>query len=334
MAAYVVYSLYTARARIAIQITLSNKETYKKICEQQSSLPVFLRYWWLDAVCAHWDVAIAKKGAHVAGVWPYAIEKKAGVSLLRNPKLTPYLGPHILMPADIKESNADAFEYETVAELLAQLPAAKVWNLSMQPGFKQAGVMKGQGLKAHVQQTFLIDLSTGEAAVFANMKESLRRNIRSGEKELLVTNEPSAITELYQFQKHTLNSKGAQQAYSLRDMEQLFKACTEQHSGAIWIAKAGDKIQAIIWNVWDAERSYYFMGAQNPAEDSSKAKSLLLWHAIKEAIKRGNKIFDMEGSMDAGVERFFRGFGGKRELYMVLTKNDSLIWKLKTTLRK
>jgi len=33
--------------------------------------------------------------------------------------------------------------------------------------------------------------------------------------------------------------------------------------------------------------------------------------------------------MDEGVERFFRNFGGERALYIVLRKNDSLLWKLK-----
>ena len=62
--------------------------------------------------------------------------------------------------------------------------------------------------------------------------------------------------------------------------------------------------------------------------------SLLLWHAIKEAKKRGNKTFDLEGSMDEGVERFFRNFGAGRALYIVLHKNDSLLWKLKKMILK
>ena len=42
--------------------------------------------------------------------------------------------------------------------------------------------------------------------------------------------------------------------------------------------------------------------------------------------------FDFEGSMDPGVEKFFRNFGGMRELYLVLRKNESLLWKLKERL--
>jgi lipid II:glycine glycyltransferase (peptidoglycan interpeptide bridge formation enzyme) len=75
------------------------------------------------------------------------------------------------------------------------------------------------------------------------------------------------------------------------------------------------------------------MGAQKPGNDNYKAMPALLWHCIKEAKARCNTYFDLEGSMDPGVERFFRGFGGNRELYLVLQKNDSLLWKLKQMLR-
>ena len=313
---------------------MTKKEQYRKICEARNDIPVFLQCWWLDAVCGeYWDVAIAQKGEHITGVWPYHIASRGGVGILRNPKLTPYLGPHVFFPGDIKQSNADGFEHETVSELLAQIPKTKVWHLAMQPGFKQAGIMKNQGLEVHVQQTFLIDLKTEELTLFGNLKENLRRNLRATEKEFEITNDPKYINELYGFQQHTLKGKGVMQAHTLPEMERLMQACLAHSCAALWVAKEDKEVQAIVWNVWDSERSYYFMGAQNPASDSNKAMSHLLWHAIKESAKRGNTIFDMEGSMDPGVERFFRGFGGKRELYMVVKKNESLLWKLKELVR-
>ena len=48
----------------------------------------------------------------------------------------------------------------------------------------------------------------------------------------------------------------------------------------------------------------------------------------------GISQFDLEGSMDDGVERFFRNFGGDRVLYMVLMKNKSFIWRLKQMILK
>jgi lipid II:glycine glycyltransferase (peptidoglycan interpeptide bridge formation enzyme) len=111
-------------------------------------------------------------------------------------------------------------------------------------------------------------------------------------------------------------------------------ACEANDAATLWVAKSADKIQAIVWQVWDNRCSYYFMGGQNHEGNSYKAMSLLLWQAIKEAKRRGHSTFDLEGSMDEGVERFFRNFGGNRSLYVVLQKNDSLLWKMKQMVRK
>ena len=286
-------------------------------------------------VCDKWDVAIAKKGEHITGAWPYPIEKKLGVSLLRTPMLTPYMGPQVFFPADLKESNIDSFEHETVAELLKQMPDAKVWHLSLQPGMKQAGLFKKHGMETKVQQTFLLELEESEQTLFLNMKDATRRNIRTAEKEVTVTNSPEHLKDLYEFQKNTLGKKGRSLNCSLSYMQKLMDACIAHDAAALWTAKDSQgKVQAIVWQVWDEQCSYYFMGGQNPDNNSYRAMSLLLWHTIKEAKVRGNNIFDLEGSMDEGVERFFRNFGGDRALYIILMKNNSLIWKLKQAILK
>jgi lipid II:glycine glycyltransferase (peptidoglycan interpeptide bridge formation enzyme) len=310
-----------------------NKDAYRIICEQER-VPLFLQPWWLEAVCAAWDVAIAKKGDRVAGVWPYAIDKKIGVSILRNPKLTPYLGPAVFFPADIKESNADSFEHETISELIKQLPEAKVWHLAIQPGIKQAGIFKHSQLQTTVQQTFLLDLEATEEVLLSNIKDTARRNIRQAEKEIRIINDPAHLKDLYNFQKNTLENKGTFLAYSLAEMQRLMDACIANKSAALWVAKAGDVIQAIVWHVWDKNCSYYLMGGQNHETNGYKAMTALLWHVIKDAKQKGHTTFDFEGSMDEGVERFFRNFGARRDLYLVLQRNDSMLWKLKKIVRK
>lgn len=292
-----------------------------------------MQHWWLDAVCNEWDVAIARKGEHITGVWPYAIASKLGVSLQRTPLFTPYLGPFVFFPNDIKASNRDGFEHDTIAALLKQLPESPVWFLTTQPGLQQAGLFNSQGLNVFVRQTFIINLQQDTTALLANMKEGLRRNIRTAEKELTIASDATHLTELYTYQQHTLRSKDVMQPYSLQQMQHLLDACMAHNASALWVAKKGGKTEAVVWNVWDAHTSYYLMGAQNPNSSGTHALSALLWHSMQEAKKRGNHSFDMEGSMDAGVERFFRSFGGQRTLYLTLRKNKSLIWKLKELFR-
>ncbi|WP_276132557.1 GNAT family N-acetyltransferase [Polluticoccus soli] len=308
---------------------MTNKEQYRAFCSRRNDLPPFLCDWWMDATCDDWDVAIEKNGDNIAGVWPYAISKRIGVELLRNARLSPYQGPFVSFPADLKESNRDGFEHETISAMLKQIPSAKVWNLALQPGIRQVGMFRNAGMQVQVQQTFLIDLHPTEQELLSNMKENLRRNIRAAEKEFDIADSSEHLNKLYEYQKHTLTGKGAGQPYSLTDMQKLMDACMQHNTAALWVAKKGGEIQALVWNVWSADTSYYFMGSQKPGGDSYRAITALLWHSIKEAKQRGNKTFDLEGSMDAGVEKFFRSFGGRRELYLVLKKNHSFIWKLK-----
>jgi len=312
---------------------MTNKDLYIKICKEKE-VPLFMQPWWLDTVCAKWDVTIAKKGEQITGAWAYAIEKKIGVTLLRNPVLTPYLGPHVFFPNDVKESNLDNFEHETVAELMKQLPDAQVWHLALQPGMKQVGLFKKYNLKPQVQQTFLLELKEDEATLLANMKDTTRRNIRMAENEIEVSNSAEYLKDLYKFQRATLIKKGQSLPYSFKYLRKIMDACEANNAASLWVAKSSGKIQAIVWQVWDNQCSYYFMGGQNHEANSYKAMTLLLWHTIKEAKKRGHTTFDLEGSMDEGVERFFRNFGGDRALYVVLHKNDSILWKMKKMILK
>jgi hypothetical protein len=310
------------------QTDMDSKSIYKEICEKEY-VPLFMQPWWLDTVCKEWDVALTQKGDKVTGAWAYPIEKKIGVAIVRNPMLTPYTGPCIFFPDGIKESNRDSIEHDTVAELIKKLPDAKVWHMAMPPGMKQAGLFKSHGLQPEVQQTFLLALKDDEATLLANIKETARRNIKMAEKEITISNSPEHLEELFKFQKNTLERKGGTVPYTLKYVRQIMDACLAHQSSALWVASVEGQIQAVVWQVWDKRCSYYFMGGQNPEVTSYKAMTALLWHAIKEAKKRGQEIFDFEGSMDAGVERFFRNFGGERSLYMVLQKNDSSIWKTK-----
>lgn len=308
---------------------LKPKELYKAICLQEPSVPVFLQCWWMDAVTDAWNVAVSLKGDEVTGVWPYALQQKLTVTLMRNPRLTPYLGPHVFYPHDIKAANRDSFEHEVIAQLLEQLPYADVWMQTTQPGLKQVGLFRHQNLRVAVQQTFLLALNgRSEEEIFQNFKEPLRRNIRQAEGELAITEEPEMLATLHEYQGKTLDRKRVAHHDSHEDMERLMQACVQQKQGTLLVARKGTNIEALLWNVWDGTTSYYFAGAKNPASGDHRAMSALLWHAIRMAKARGNDTFDLEGSMDQGVEQFFRKFGAQRELYLVLRKNGHWLWRL------
>jgi len=315
---------------------VDTQELYRLICQEDVvPVPVFAQAWWLDAVCdgaSGWQLALAKRGEQIVGAWPYCVQHRLGISILRNPRLSPYLGPLVFFPPDLKERYQDAYEQEVTEQLLGSLPKALVWRLSLWPGYKQLGLFMQREFGIGVRQTFLLGLQQTEAAIFSGFKEATRRNIRVAQGKMTVAEEPDALDALLQFQAYLLEGKGLHQTFSLAQAQSLLAACLRENAGALWVARAEGQIQAIVWNVWDRQTRYYFMGAMNPEGDSSKAMSLLLWHCIQEAKKRGNHTFDFEGSMDPGVERFFRNFGGARTLYLVLQKEKHWLWRLSKAL--
>jgi hypothetical protein len=232
----------------------------------------------------------------------------------------------------MKAANRDGYEHEIIAELMKQLPKAPYWHLALQPGLKQAGLLKAQKLELGVQQTFLVDLAPTEAELMANMKDSMRKNIRQATAELSISNEPVLLSSMFDFNKATLGKKKKDVPYTLTHLQRIMDAALAHNATALWVARLGTDIQAMVWQVWDTGRSYYFMGAQATGNNNYKAMSLLLWHCIKHSKALGHQYLDLEGSMDEGVERFFRSFGAQRELYLLLNKNESLTWKLKQKL--
>ncbi len=312
---------------------LTNKESYRQLCSSFVGLPIFMKDWWLDQVCTDWNVAIVQNGDQISGVWAYPIEQKMGVRLLRTPMLTPYLGPHIFFPPDLKQGKRDSFEYETTAQLLAQMPEAKVWHLAISPGYKQVGILNAHDFEVSARQTYLMYLEGDEKALFSQLHEGHRRKIKKADKELSIADEPELIDKLWTYHNSTLSDKEVAVPYTQEQVQSLFKSCREQGSSALWVARKEDDIQAIVWQVWDDQRSYYLMGAKNPQANDNMAMTTLLWHAIKKAHNLGHQYFDFEGSMDSGVEKFFRNFGADKELYLTVKKNNALLWKLKEALR-
>lgn len=313
-------------------VNMTNKELYRQFCQTEQSVPIFLKDWWLDAVCPDWDAVLAKNGDNVSGIWPYRLERKINVSILRDQALTPYMGPYVFYPPDLKRTKRDSFQHDTITALLEALPEVKVWHVSAFPGLKQVGLFAAYDFDVQVRQTFIMPLQDPIEDIFSRLHEDYRRNVRKADKELTITNEPEMLFQLWGYQKATLDRKQVRTLFTQQQMQTIFDACIQHDSAALWVARKEGEIQAMMWHVWDDTKGYYLMGSNNPDSKDSRAMTALLWHAIEHSKTIGKAGFDFEGSMDPGVEKFFRSFGGKRQLYLVLRKNESLLWKLKERL--
>ncbi|MCD7850930.1 MAG: hypothetical protein LUH63_15070 [Parabacteroides sp.] len=78
-------------------------------------------------------------------------------------------------------------------------------------------------------------------------------------------------------------------------------------------------MHAAVFIVWQESSAWYLAGGGDPALRESGAHSLILWECIRY-VSQFTDVFDFEGSMIPGVERFFREFGAIQTPFFTITK--------------
>jgi hypothetical protein len=301
---------------------LSQKERYTELTSKYS-LPVFFQPWWLDAVSKNWDVAIAERKGKPVAVWPYTIEKKMGVRILRNPSFTPYLGPCALQDSWLEKT--------VLEELWSKLPAWDVCDVMLLPGLNLKTFFEEQGFSCREKTTYILDLDKTEQELFKNIKDSRRSIIRKAEKELTVNKGVDGTDRFYEFHKMTYQLKNVKYPFRKKLFKGLIGETTGHNQGAVLSAKTNFP-HAFAFTPYDKESMYLLLTAKDAIKSHTGAASLLVWEAIKEAKRLGLRRFDFEGSSDAGIATFFRSFGGEKYSYLHCWQNKSALWKLKSRL--
>lgn len=302
---------------------MDDKSLYASI---EHELPVFYRSWWLNAVCvSDWQVRFVKDSlGAISAVWPFFIQRKAGLMLLRNPQLTPYLGPY-----DIRQGRCDEATFQ---QLEQSLPRTAFRQWTGLPSIRNASVYNNLGFKIITRRTFLLDLKLTEEDLWRGVYAKRRNDIRKGEKDLHVNAGFPDIDLFISLQRAAFESKGKRYPYDASIIRRAMDASSNHHAALPLTAKDEQGVlQACVWLVFDHHTMYYLLSA-TPPKAHRGAVALLLWHAIRRAKEMGLSVFDFEGSMDPDIALFFQRFGGVEQQYDEVQQTQSLIWKLKQKL--
>lgn len=310
-----------------------SKTRYIKFAEQ-TALPLFFQPFWMDMVSSEWDVILAAVNGKIQAVWVYTIEKKLGLTLIRNPLLTPYLGPLFFIPQNLSDKKKEQQEEKLLSQLFQQLPKWDFMEIRCVPGFNQFLVFHQNDINHSQRITYYIDLSLEEKTLWEQIAGKQRYAIRQAEEELHIADASKEYETFYSFHKETLESKGQKYPYTKVFFKKLFTAAQKKNVSHITMAvnEQGETV-AMLFAVYDAEKMYLLLTTKNKLIQHNGGAALLIWDAIKKAKNLGLKIFDFEGSMDKGIEQFFRSFGGERKIYLQVTANRSKLWKLKEWIR-
>ncbi len=199
--------------------------------------------------------------------------------------------------------------------------------------------------------SFILDLTPGEDALFANLKSKTRYNIRLAQKKGVTVVEDNSETGFNQYLDLWRQTTSRQEFYSHSEKYHRLMWQHLHSAGMAHLLKAVYQDQTLgAWILFRHNHTlYYPYGASSRQHRDVMANNLLAWEAIRFGLSKGCTLFDFWGSLgphpDAsdpwyGFHRFKEGYGGtlmefvgtydyvwQPSRYNLFTKLDRLRWK-------
>lgn len=304
---------------------MTSKEEYRELCQQESSIPLFSRDWWLDIVCGtdDWDVLLYKKNGRIEAAMPLYLPWHGVVSM---PVYTQTMGPWIAPESeDTKYTHRLSRRQEILQSFVGQLKGYTHFFQNFSYPITDWLPFYWDGYKQTTRYTYILDniklLTDNPDSVWENMSQSIRRNIRKAQKQGIEIRSAIPIPDFLEVQRQTFQRQGLRPVKT-HILEKLIRESLRRNQGRLWGAyDSYGNLHAAIFVVIQDSSAYYLAGGGNPRFRSSGAHSLTLWQAVQDAAIYTDR-FDFEGSMLPGVERFFREFGAKQMPYFAINKGN------------
>lgn len=294
--------------------------------------PLFHLPWWLDAVCDNqWEVVTVNQGNELKAYYLYAQKKNRLGLHIHMPHLTQFLGPgYRLTESGIRQRNNE--ETEVLEQLLSQLPECSSFESRWNHRFQNWLPFHWKNFQQRTRYTYVLTDISDPEKLRENFGEKIRREINRGEKQFHAVGAPDS-EELFTLINKSFHTRKVKVPFGKDVLQRAFAAAAVHHSGRILLAKdESGKTAASIFIAWDARTAYYIIGAKDDALGNSGAMSFLFWTAFNE-LKDRLKSFDFEGSMIKGVENYFRSFGAEQKGFFEITKINSPLLKMKSTVK-
>ena len=294
---------------------MDNREKYKQLCETEGArIPLFLQYWWWEAVCRgkRWDVLFCERDGVVRGAMPYIDGRRLCLRHSLMPQLTMFTGPWL----------ADTTEKEAFGDLWRQFMSHR-WALCkgrLSPELTAAGHVppKGLGLKTEMHYTYRFDPIRPLSELMAGASQLRRRDYRRL-GDVLSVDETVSPREFADLHVAYMERNGGR---DLLEHSLIVHVCSEAvaHGGGMVVGARDTEgtLHAAVFVAYDTKCAYLLMLARS-ADAPRNTMSFLIWRTIEIMASR-TKVFDFEGSMEPGVEEYYRSFGPQKVNMLQLSR--------------
>lgn len=318
---------------------MTNKEIYANLSNSESTISIYDQPWWLDAVCGgeNWDVILYNKNGNIIGALPYYIKQKYGLKYVSQPQFTQHNGVWIKYPDNIKsESKKLSFEIEVINGLIAQIEDMnfQFYQQAQSPALTNWLPFYWRGYTQTTYYTYRLNDIHDMEALFNNFQPNKRKNIKKALRAGLQVKFDMPSDQFYKLHKSTLEKQNKKIFYSYGLFEKIYNAAYENDSGrTAYVVDSNGKILCAVFNLWDKERGYDLISANEPEAKNVGALDFLVYSMI-DFLRTKVNCYDFEGSMIQGVEESFRHFGATQTPYFVIRKVYSRNLILKSAIKK
>lgn len=295
---------------------MTAKEEYRALCEEDALyIPLFQQYWWMEAVCVgkQWDVLLARdKSNTLQAALPYLIGSKLGLRYILQPQLTQYNGIWYRQTAADFPSERYRLQYEErmATDLIQQLEQlhAVYYQQNFSPDFTNWAPLHHAGYQQTTRYTYRLERIADLDSVWKGMS----RNERQRRIEHLLPDtrlEPLSATDFAQFQALCRTERRQHNLLPEPLVEQVCERALQRGQAFCHGLRNSDgTLMAALFAPYDDHCAYYLIPAVLPAYERLGAMDTLIWLTIQAAAQHCDR-FDFEGSMEPGIEQYYRSFG-------------------------
>lgn len=299
---------------------MTEKERYKILCNNEPSIPIYSRDWWLDCVCGEssWDVLLCIKNGEIEAAMPYYTPCPGVISM---PLYTQTMGIWFNPAFEDRRYSHDLFRKQTICEdFIMRLPAHGYFLQNFHYSFTDWLPFYWNGFRQTTRYTHVLPDIGNPDELWNGLSENIRRNIRKAKNKYQLTVRRNIPVDIFLKLNAQVYQRQGMKLYQPAMLKMLIDIARSRGQGDIWGAyDAENRLHAGAFVVWQENCAYYIASGSDTELRKSGGLALAIWTAIND-LSGQDRSFDFEGSMVKGIAHFFRSFGAFQKPYFLIEK--------------
>jgi hypothetical protein len=299
---------------------MTGKERYRILCNDEFSIPIYIRDWWLDCVCGEsgWDVLLYFKNKEVEAAMPYYMPCKGVISM---PPYTQTMGIWFNPAFENECYSRNLFRKQAICEdFIMRLPAHDYFLQNFHYSFTDWLPFYWNGFRQKTRYTYVLPDIGNQDELWAGLAEDICRNIRKAENKHRLTIRRNVPPDLFLAIIIQTYRRQGMEPYHPEILGKLIELSRSRNQGDIWGAYDKENcLHAAVFVVWHDRCAYSIACGYDETFRKSGGQTLVLWAAVND-LSGQVRSFNFSGSMVRGVESFNRRFGARQMPFFVIEK--------------